>query len=64
MVIAADWVFGSIDVAGIDVSDRWASVALLLCSPVWLLAFVSNRRILALAQSAAAEGSEWQAPSE
>ncbi len=63
-VIAADWVFGSMDIAGIDAGDRWASVAVLLCSPVTLLAFVSNRRIVSLAESAAAEGPEWQAPSE
>ena len=64
LLIAADWVFGSMDVAGIDVGERWASVIVLVFSPVWLLAFVSNRRIVALAKSAAAEGSEWQAPSE
>ena len=64
LVIAADWVFGSVDVAGIDIGDRWAGAAVLLCSPVWLLAFVSNRRIVALAESAAAEGPEWRASSE
>ena len=63
LVIAADWVLGSMDVAGIDIADRWASVAVLVSLPASLLAFVSNRRIVALAESAAAEGPGWQASS-
>ena len=62
-MIGADWVFGSMDVAGIDTGDHWASLGVLLISPGWLLGFVSSRRTMALAESTAAEGPEWQAAS-
>lgn len=62
LMMAADWVFGRMNIAGIDLGDQWASrLGVVLCLLPVLLLIVSNRRIVALAESAAAEGPEWQA---
>lgn len=60
LTIAATWVFGSFDVAAIDVVDRWARLDWVLTVPMGILGIVSNSRVRALAASAAEEGPAWR----
>lgn len=62
LTVAATWVFGSFDVAAIDVVDRWARLDWVLTVPMGILGIVSSSRVQALAARAAAEGSAWQPP--
>lgn len=62
--MAAIWVFGSVDVAGVDIGHWWAGPGSLLTAPTAVLGWVSSTRVRALAESATAEDAGRQPPSE
>ena len=62
-LLAAGWVLGTMNVAGLVASSVWWSVGVLLCLPMILLSVVSSRRLTASAENAVGEDDAWQAAS-
>lgn len=60
----AAWVFGSVDIAGVDIGHWWTGLGSLLTVPMGVLGWVSNSRVRALAESGTAESAGRQPPPE